>query len=119
MSADKIEFTLRYQNLSGPPAAAHIHFGQARTNGGVMVFFCGGGSQSGIILANGGKLASVSIGGSLIGGPNVDSGEINSGADMGQVTIGRDLQGDSGGDPLVTVEGALEPPDHRLRQAHG
>src|SRR5438034_8563577 len=46
LSADKIEFTLRYQNLSGAPAAAHIHFGQARTNGGVMVFFCGGGSQS-------------------------------------------------------------------------
>ena len=45
LNADSIDFTLTYANLSGPPGAAHIHFGQARTNGGVMVFFCGGGAQ--------------------------------------------------------------------------
>jgi hypothetical protein len=45
LSASKIEFELKYQNLSGPPAVAHIHFGQARTNGSPMVFFCGGGGQ--------------------------------------------------------------------------
>ena len=45
LNTDSIDFTLSYANLSAPPAAAHIHFGQARTNGGVMVFFCGGGAQ--------------------------------------------------------------------------
>jgi hypothetical protein len=38
-----ISFTLDYANLSGPPGAAHIHFGNQDTNGGVSFFFCGGG----------------------------------------------------------------------------
>jgi hypothetical protein len=45
LKAAEIDFELSYHNLSGPPGAAHIHFGQARTNGGVMVFFCGGGNK--------------------------------------------------------------------------
>jgi hypothetical protein len=40
-----ITFTIDYQNLSGPPAAAHVHFGPPRVNGGVMFFFCGGDAQ--------------------------------------------------------------------------
>jgi hypothetical protein len=40
-----IVFTLTYADLSGPPMAAHIHFGQPRTNGGVSFFFCGGGGK--------------------------------------------------------------------------
>jgi CHRD domain-containing protein len=45
ISADQtsISFTLTFQGLSGAPGAAHIHFGPPRVNGGVMVFFCGGG----------------------------------------------------------------------------
>jgi CHRD domain-containing protein len=45
LNATSIDFTLTYQNLSLAPKVAHIHFGQARTAGGVMVFFCGGGGQ--------------------------------------------------------------------------
>ena len=40
-----ITFTLTYADLSGPPAAAHIHVGQRNVNGGVSVFFCGGGGK--------------------------------------------------------------------------
>ena len=40
-----ITFTLSYQNLTTPPAVAHIHFGERHTAGGVMVFLCGGGGQ--------------------------------------------------------------------------
>lgn len=43
--AQTIDFTLDFQNLTAPPAAAHIHFGPPRVNGGVMVFFCGGGGK--------------------------------------------------------------------------
>ncbi len=45
-AASTIDFTLTYQNLSGAPSAAHIHFAQERVAGGVMVFFCGGGGQA-------------------------------------------------------------------------
>lgn len=47
ISADEtmIQFTLTYQNLSANPGAAHIHFGPSKVNGGVMVFFCGGGGK--------------------------------------------------------------------------
>jgi hypothetical protein len=40
-----IAFTLKYANLSGAPGAAHIHVGQVGVNGGVSVFFCGGGGK--------------------------------------------------------------------------
>jgi hypothetical protein len=43
--AQTITFTLDFKDLSGPPSAAHIHFGPPRVNGGVMVFFCGGGGK--------------------------------------------------------------------------
>jgi hypothetical protein len=40
-----ISFRLEYSGLSANPAAAHIHLSKVHTNGGVMVFFCGGGGQ--------------------------------------------------------------------------
>jgi hypothetical protein len=40
-----ITFTLRYQDLEGTAAAAHIHFGQRDVNGGVSAFLCGGGGK--------------------------------------------------------------------------
>jgi hypothetical protein len=40
-----ISFRLEYSGLTGAPGAAHIHLGQVHVNGGVMVFFCGGGGQ--------------------------------------------------------------------------
>jgi hypothetical protein len=40
-----ITFTLTYQDLTAPAAAAHIHFGNRFTAGGVSAFFCGGGSK--------------------------------------------------------------------------
>jgi hypothetical protein len=53
---NRIEFTLTYENLSGPPSAAHVHFGQRGYPGGVSFFFCGGGkppcpaSNSGVVI---------------------------------------------------------------------
>jgi hypothetical protein len=37
-----ISFTLSYADMSSPVVQAHIHFGASKTNGGVMVFLCGG-----------------------------------------------------------------------------
>ncbi len=43
---DAIEFELSYEGLEGTvTAAAHIHLGQTDVNGGVSVFFCGGGGR--------------------------------------------------------------------------
>lgn len=44
-AAQTITFTLTYSGLTAPAAAAHIHLGARSTNGGVSVFFCGGGGQ--------------------------------------------------------------------------
>ncbi len=41
----RIDFTLTYQNLTAPPLAAHVHFGQKDVAGGVSFFFCGGGGK--------------------------------------------------------------------------
>lgn len=37
-----ISFALNYSNLSSPVTGAHIHFGAGETNGGIVVFLCGG-----------------------------------------------------------------------------
>ncbi len=41
----RIKFQLAYDNLTGPPLFAHVHFGQRGVNGGVSFFFCGGGGK--------------------------------------------------------------------------
>ena len=35
-----IEYILRYSGLGSPVTQAHIHFSQAATNGGIIVFLC-------------------------------------------------------------------------------
>jgi hypothetical protein len=40
-----ITFELRYSGLSAPATAAHVHFGNRFTSGGVSAFFCGGGGK--------------------------------------------------------------------------
>jgi CHRD domain-containing protein len=45
MTNSEITFRLDYADLSGPPLVAHIHVGQRSVNGGVSVFFCGGGGK--------------------------------------------------------------------------
>jgi CHRD domain len=37
-----ISYSLSYANMSSQVVQAHIHFGASKTNGGVMVFLCGG-----------------------------------------------------------------------------
>ena len=40
-----VHFVLEYAGLQTTVAAAHIHVGQPDVNGGVTVFFCGGGGR--------------------------------------------------------------------------
>jgi hypothetical protein len=40
-----VHFVLEYSGLLTTVAAAHIHVGQKNVNGGVTVFFCGGGGR--------------------------------------------------------------------------
>lgn len=44
LSADgtMLSWTFTWEGLTGPPAQAHIHFGQRGVNASVMTFFCGG-----------------------------------------------------------------------------
>jgi CHRD domain-containing protein len=47
LSADRTTLTFRldWRDLRAPAQEAHIHFGQRRVAGGVMIFLCGGGNQ--------------------------------------------------------------------------
>jgi len=40
-----VHFVLEYEGLQTTVGAAHIHVGQPNVNGGVTVFFCGGGGR--------------------------------------------------------------------------
>ena len=53
---DHIDFTLTFSNLTGNPAAAHLHFGQRNVNGGVFLFLCGGGNQPACPAATSGTI---------------------------------------------------------------
>jgi hypothetical protein len=54
--AQTINFTINYQGMSGPPVAAHVHFGPTKVNGGVMFFFCGGGGKPACPAATSGTI---------------------------------------------------------------
>lgn len=67
MTSTKITFKLVYANLSGPPAAAHIHVGQKNVNGGVSVFFCGGGGQAACPAAASGTVSGTITAANVVG----------------------------------------------------
>ena len=77
LNAESIDFTLTYADLSGPPGAAHIHFGQARTNGGVMVFFCGGGGKPACPAAKSGTVTGTIVAADVVGpaGQGIKAGD--------------------------------------------
>jgi hypothetical protein len=67
LNPDSIDFSLTYQNLSLAPAVAHIHFGQARVAGGVMVFFCGGGGQAACPTTTSGTISGTITASNVVG----------------------------------------------------
>lgn len=67
LTATTIEFEPSYENLSPPPAAAHIHFSERHVAGGVMVFFCGGGGQPACPMTTSGTVTGTITASNVIG----------------------------------------------------
>jgi hypothetical protein len=67
LNDDSISFELKYQNLSLAPSVAHIHFGQERVAGGVMVFFCGGGGQPACPMTTSGTITGTIVAANVVG----------------------------------------------------
>ena len=63
----EITFRLDYSGLSGNPAAAHIHVGQLNVNGGVAVFFCGGGGKPACPASTSGSVSGTVTAADLVG----------------------------------------------------
>jgi CHRD domain len=74
-----ITFKLDYADLTGPPLFSHIHVGQVGVNGGVSVFFCGGGGKPACPASNSG-----SVSGSIVAADVV--GPTAQGFDAGNIT---------------------------------
>jgi hypothetical protein len=66
-TAQTITFTLDFRDLTANPAAAHIHFGPPRVNGGVMVFFCGGGGKPACPAATSGTVTGTIAAADVVG----------------------------------------------------
>lgn len=62
-----ITFKLDYADLTGPPGAAHIHVGQPGVNGGVSVFFCGGGGKPACPASNSGSVSGTITAADVVG----------------------------------------------------
>jgi len=62
-----IAFTLSFANLTGNPGAAHIHFAPTKVNGGVMVFFCGGGGKPACPAATSGTVTGTITAADIVG----------------------------------------------------
>jgi CHRD domain len=65
--AQTITFKLDYADLSANPAAAHVHVGQFRVNGGVSYFFCGGGGKPACPAATSGSISGTVVPADIIG----------------------------------------------------
>lgn len=62
-----IDFTITYENLSANPAAAHVHFGPPRVNGGVSIFLCGGGAQPACPASTSGTITGTATAANVVG----------------------------------------------------
>jgi len=73
-----IDFTLTFEDLSAPPAAAHVHFGRARTNGGVSFFFCGGGGKPACPASTSGTVTGTVVAADVVGpaGQGIPAGDL-------------------------------------------
>lgn len=67
VSGSTLTFKLDYADLSGPPVAAHIHVGQIGVNGGVSVFFCGGGGKPACPAATSGTVTGTIAAADVVG----------------------------------------------------
>lgn len=76
---DAVDWELRYVDLEGTvTTASHIHFGQRDVNGGVSVFFCGGGGQPACTPSSGsfsGTFTAADVGGPA--GQGIAAGELS------------------------------------------
>ena len=67
MTPSQITFTLTYANLTAPPTVAHIHVGQPGVDGGVSVFFCGGGGKPACPTTTSGTVSGTIVATDVIG----------------------------------------------------
>jgi len=67
MTSTQITFKLEYADLTGPPLFAHIHVGQRGVNGGVAIFFCGGGGKPPCPASNSGTVEGTMTAGDVVG----------------------------------------------------
>lgn len=67
LSDTKLTFQLDYADLSGPPGAAHIHVGERGVNGGVSVFFCGGGGKPPCPATTSGSISGTIVAADVVG----------------------------------------------------
>ncbi len=63
----QIDFELTYENLSGLPAAAHVHFGQRGVAGGVSFFLCGGGGKPACPATTSGSISGSVVAADVVG----------------------------------------------------
>jgi hypothetical protein len=63
----RIEFSLTYENLTAPPLAAHVHFGQRSVSGGVSFFFCGGGGKPPCPASTSGTITGTVVAADVVG----------------------------------------------------
>jgi len=69
LGASSLTFTLSYSNLSGSATGAHIHFAQRGVNGGIFVFFCGGGGKPACPAGTSGTLTGTVTGADVVAVP--------------------------------------------------
>ena len=63
----QMDFELTYENLSGPPAVAHVHFGQRGVAGGVSFFLCGGGGKPACPASTSGTVTGTVVAADVVG----------------------------------------------------
>jgi hypothetical protein len=64
-SDNTMSYTLTYSGLNNPATVAHVHIGQPNVAGGVVFYFCGGGTKVGTPCPAGNTTTPVSVSGTV------------------------------------------------------
>ena len=102
-----MSYTLTYSGLNNPATVAHVHIGQPNVSGGVVFFFCGGGTKVGTPCPAGNTTTPVSVSGTVTAADIVP--QLTQGIQPGAAGLAAVVQEIRGGFAYANIHTAVSP----------
>jgi hypothetical protein len=106
-SDNTMSYTLTYSGLNNPATVAHVHIGQPNVSGGVVFYFCGGGTKAGTPCPAGNTTTPVSVSGPVTAADIVP--QLSQGIAAGDVGLAAVVQEIRAGFAYANIHTAVSP----------